>query len=150
MIYIGADHRGFELKKSLMEKLKADGRELIDCGPSALDPQDDYPLIAQAVAEKVAGDPDSRGILICGSGEGVCIAANKVKGIRAALGLKPEIIKAARADDDINVLCLPADFEEELDIDSVLEVFLNTRFQGGERQQRRLKQISEYEDNPSH
>lgn len=160
MIYIGADHRGFELKEFLKERLKTHNYDFEDIGAHQFDPNDDYPQIAFKVAQKVAspqqsalnqceariqGCPVHRGILICGSGIGVCFAANKVKGIRAGLGVNPEIIKAARKDDDINVLCLPSDFIESEEAWKIVEVFLNTEFIEKERFIRRIKEVEEFE-----
>lgn len=157
MIYLGADHRGFELKEFLKERLKAHNYDFEDVGAPQFDPTDDYPMIAFKVAKKIVAarnDADKisppgstpRGILICGSGIGMCFAADKIKGIRAGLGVKPEIIKTARHDDDINVLCLPSDFIESEQAWQLVEVFLNTPFVPNERFIRRLKEVEEFEN----
>ena len=109
-IYIGADHRGFELKKELKKFLIEKGYEVEDAGAFKYDKDDDYPDFAEAVAEKVSKDDSARGILLCGSGTGMDAAANKVRGVRATLAFSKEITRAARNDDDVNVISLPADF----------------------------------------
>ncbi|MDP3762465.1 MAG: RpiB/LacA/LacB family sugar-phosphate isomerase, partial [bacterium] len=107
---------------------------------------DDYPDFARQVAERVAGDPEhSRGVLLCGSGTGMDAAANKVKGIRAALASSAQIARAARNDDDVNVISLPADFLSVEEAKEIAEVFLKTPFEAAERRVRRLQKIAEIE-----
>jgi ribose 5-phosphate isomerase B len=145
-IFLAADHRGFHLKNQLKKYLSSAGYDLEICGDEGLDPDDDYPLLAQMVTHKILSDPeaDARGILICGSGQGMCIAANRSKGIRAALGFNRETIKASRNDDDVNVLCLSADMTESAQEFNVLvETFLNTPFANASRYVRRIKKIDE-------
>lgn len=144
-IYIGADHRGFELKNHLIEKLQLHNYEVIDLGAYEFNPNDDYTDIALKVALKVAKEKNSRGILLCGSGIGVCITANKVKGIRAGCSENLEIIKKAREDDDINILCLPADFLSQEEAFALVDIFLNTEFKSEEKYLRRIKKIKKYE-----
>src|SRR3989344_5239515 len=103
MIYIGADHRGFDLKEKLKDYLTERGYNLADLGTNSEEPVD-YPLIARKVAERVGEDLNNRGILLCGSGVGVCIVANKFKGIRAGEAWSVEVATKARRDDNINVL----------------------------------------------
>jgi ribose 5-phosphate isomerase B len=155
-IYIGADHRGFALKASIAAALKGDGHEVIDVGAAALDPTDDYPDFARAVAEKVsagvaasaaAGD-EARGILICGSGIGVDIVANKYKGVRSALAISADQIRAGRQDDDVNVLSLAADFTRPEAALNIARVFISTPFKKEERFSRRLRKIAELENKP--
>jgi len=145
-IILGADHTGFELKAKIKEKLISHGYNFLDLGAYKYDPADDYPDIAIKVAEETAKSKNNRGILFCGSGIGVCIAANKVKGIRAGLGEEIEIVKKAREDDDINVLSIPADFVDENKAFALIEVFLNTPFKNKEKYIRRIKKIEEYEN----
>ncbi len=147
-IFIGADHRGFELKNFLVEKLKLHNYEVVDLGAYKFDPEDDYTDIALKVAKAVSKEKNSKGIVICGSGIGVCITANKVKGIRAGFGNDIEIVRKAREDDDINVLALPADFIPQESAWILVEIFLNTRFKGEERYLRRIKKIEKYERLP--
>jgi ribose 5-phosphate isomerase B len=158
-IYIGADHRGFALKASIVAALKNDGHEIIDVGASALDPADDYPDFARAVAEKIstgvameaaAGTTSTvaaRGIVICGSGFGVDIVANKFKGVRSALAMSPEHIRVGRHDDDVNVLSIAADFTKPEKALEIARTFLTTPFESGEeRYSRRLKKITDIEN----
>jgi ribose 5-phosphate isomerase B len=148
IIYFGADHRGANLKNSLITFVKGLGYETLDTYPTAA-PDDDYPDIAGVVAKKVAEDTaNGRGIVLCGSGAGVDIAANKVRGIRAVLGINPDQVYDARHDDDVNVLALAADFEEADAAGAMVRVFLNTPFSNEERFQRRLRKIREIEDWP--
>jgi ribose 5-phosphate isomerase B len=144
-IYLGADHNGFYLKNSLAVYLKKAGYDVIDDGDAALDPQDDYPVFAAKVAKDVLGsdDNEARGILVCGSGQGVCMAANRFKGIRAALGYDRESVRSSRNDDDSNVLCLPAHTLEKDDANIIVETWLNTPFANATRFARRLKEMDE-------
>jgi ribose 5-phosphate isomerase B len=145
-IFLAADHRGFHLKNQLKSYLTSAGYDLEVCGDNGLDPDDDYPLLAQTVTHKILSneEPGARGILICGSGQGMCIAANRFKGIRAALGFNRETIKAARNDDDVNILCLPADlFDNAKEANVLVETFLNTPFANASRYVRRIKKIDE-------
>lgn len=148
MIYIGADHGGFKAKQKLFEYLKAKGFEVEDSGTDSEEAVD-YPLIAEKVARKVVADPENRGILICRSSGGVCIAANKVKGVYAASAWNPEVAAADRNDDNINVLCLAADYLPDEVIQQTAQAFLDTPFQEEERYKRRLKQIQDIENKNS-
>lgn len=146
IIYIGADHRGFYLKETLKQALKGDGYEVIDLGNAENDEHDDYPDFGAAVAEKVAGTgSEVRGILICSSGVGVDIVANKFDGVRSALAISPAHIRAARNDDDVNVLSLGSDFVKPEDALEIARTFLATPFEGEERRIRRLKKITDIE-----
>ncbi len=114
VIYIGADHRGFKFKESIKAYLKNQGYEVVDVGAESYVEGDDYTHYARAVAEKITADPDqSRGILICGSGVGVDVTANKFPAVRSGLAISPDQIYAARNDDNINVLSLASDYMEE-------------------------------------
>lgn len=129
-IAIGADHAGFEYKEMLKEYLTKKGYEIIDKGTFSSSSVD-YPDFAHPVAFAVENNEVDRGILVCGSGQGVCITANKHQGIRAALAWTPEIAKLAREHNNVNILCLPERFiSAELAIESV-ELFLKTEFEGG-------------------
>lgn len=145
-IFIGADHRGFKLKEFLKEKFKKNNIEFEDMGNSVYDPNDDYPDFSFLVGEKVVKNAGSFGILICGSGAGVCFSVNKVKGIRASLGLNSEMIKKAREDDNINVLCLASDFIEEKSAWEMVKVFLETKFKNEEKYLKRIKKVEDYEN----
>lgn len=145
-IHIGADHRGFALKEQLKAWLMAEGHEVVDHGNTVLDPEDDFPPYAFKLAEAVAEDEaNNRGILVCGSGVGVTIAANKVPGARASLGLSSEMVKKGREDDDMNILVLAADFQDQALSQALVTSFLNTPVDTAERRQRRLQQIKNYE-----
>lgn len=144
MIYIGADHRGFNLKEEIKKWLESQQYEFRDLGAEKYNKDDDYPDIAFKLAEKTIAE-NGKGILICGSGAGASIAANKVVGARAGLCTFEKQVKAARNDDDINILCLSADsvsVEENL---KIVSVFLATFFSSEDRQIRRLKKIKDYE-----
>lgn len=140
-IYIGADHRGFALKEELKKYLTDTSYEVFDCGAVSYDADDDYPDFARAVAERVRREHDARGILICGSGAGVAIAANKIKGIRAATVHAVRQAVMARADEDVNVLALPADFIDAPRAKDIIDAFIMTSFSGAERHARRLAKI---------
>jgi ribose 5-phosphate isomerase B len=140
-IYIGADHGGFELKKKLIMWLMAQPYDVTDCGNTRFDPTDDFPDFAFAVADRVAADPDSRGIVLCRSAGGVTIAANKVGGIRAVTGVNPTDVAHNRGHDDANVLALAGDYTGEREAKELVRVFLTTPFHGEERFVRRLNKI---------
>jgi ribose 5-phosphate isomerase B len=144
-VYIGADHNGFFMRNALLEYLKRAGYEVVDDGDVTLQPEDDYPQFAQKVVADMlsSDDPEPRGILICGSGQGMCMAANRFKGIRAALGYDRESIRSARNDDDANVLCLPARTLEKDKVNVLVETFLNTPFAAAPRFVRRVKELDE-------
>ncbi len=147
LIYIGADHRGLNLKEFLKIFLKNQGYETNDLGNVRYDEKDDYVDFAAAVAKKISLSPeDSRGILICGSGAGVDIVANKFRHGRSAIAVSSDQIYEARRDDDINVLCLAADFLKETEAQKIVTTFLETPFRGEERYKRRLDKISQIEN----
>lgn len=144
-IYIGADHNGYYLRETLVAYLKKAGYAVQDVGDEQLDPADDFPVFAKRVvtALLVSDDPGARGILLCGSGQGMCMAANRHKGIRAALGYDLESVRSARNDDDSNVLCLPAHTLEKAQLLSLVETWLQTDFAGAPRFIRRLRELDE-------
>lgn len=144
-VYIGADHRGFQLKQELTPWLDAQGHDVVDCGNSVLDPHDDYPDFSFAVADKVAADPGSLGIIVCGSGGGATFAANKVRGIRAVMGVSPEDVAHNRDHNNANVLSLAADFIDLTKAKELVKTFLATPYKAEERFVRRLKKIEERE-----
>lgn len=144
MIYIAADHRGFRLKEEIKTWLEKELYEFRDLGAIEYDREDDYPTIAIKLGETVVQD-QGRGILICGSGAGASIAANKVVGIRAGLCTSVKQAVAARNDDNINILCLSADWVSADDNQKIAESFLNTIFSSEERYIRRINQIKDYE-----
>ncbi len=144
MIYLGADHRGYKLKQELYAYLKMRGFMVEDLGTRSEQPVD-YPRIAEKVARKVVEDPNNRGILLCGSGAGVCIVANKIPGILGAAAWDLTQIKAIRSDDNINLLCLASDYLSSDQARELTQVFLDTSFSGAPRHNRRLKEIREIE-----
>lgn len=146
-IYIGADHRGYKLKEKIARWLFDMGYTFTDVGADHLDPKDDYTKYAEAVASMVADNDNSHGILICGSGVGVEVLANKFDGIRAAIGKNSDQIAAGRSDDDMNVLVLAADYTTEVEAKAMLAAFLATKFSGKARHERRLEEITKIEVN---
>jgi ribose 5-phosphate isomerase B len=142
-IAIGADHAGYAAKEEVMGWLRDWGHEVDDLGTHGPDPVD-YPLYAARVAAQVAGRRDDLGILVCGSGIGVCIAANKVPGIRAAYATDTYSAKMARAHNDANVLCLGARVTGPELMKELVSAFLASSFEGG-RHQRRIEQIEKIE-----
>jgi ribose 5-phosphate isomerase B len=140
IVYLSADHRGFALKEQVRAFVAGAGHDVRDLTPHT-EPDDDYPVVAHTLVEKVLREPGSRGMLFCGSGAGVAIAANRFLGIRAALGMNPQEIAAARHDDDVNVLAFAADFTTLETAQPIVDAFLNTAFGGDERYVRRIKEF---------
>jgi ribose 5-phosphate isomerase B len=139
-VALGADHGGFSLKNDLIRRLQ-EQYEILDVGAHALDPADDYPDLAQAVAQEVASGRVERGILVCGSGVGACIVANKVPSVRACLCHDTYSAHQGVEHDDMNVLCLGA---RVIGLELATELattFLNARFSGEPRHRRRLKKL---------
>ena len=146
-VYLGADHRGFELKNLLRSWLERRSVLHEDLGAYEHNPQDDYTLFAERVASVVAQEKHSRGVLICGSGVGVDVMANKFDGIRASIGKSTPQVKAGRKDDDMNILVIAADFTSEKQAKQMLSIFLDTEFDGLSRHKRRLEEIKRVEQN---
>ncbi len=146
-IYLGADHRGFELKEKIAKWLFEWGYKFEDMGADHLDPNDDYTIYAEKVASMVGSIKDSRGILLCGSGVGVDVAANKFDGVRASIGKSPEQVRAGRNDDDMNVLVIAADYTKDEEAKEMVKVFLETKFAGKARFEKRLEDIKKIEAN---
>lgn len=146
VIYLGADHRGFALKEKLKAYLSAKGYQTEDAGNSVLDPADDYVDFGAKVGELVSRDPvQARGILVCGSGVGMDITANKFRGVRATVGLLPDQVFDGRHDDDVNVLCLAANFTDEEQAKRMADLFLTTPFGADEKYRRRLDKLSQFD-----
>ncbi len=139
-IAIGADHGGFELKNQLRDALTAAGHQVRDFGANSPE-SSDYPDYAGAVAHSVANGEVERGILVCGSGVGMAIAANKVKGIRAAVGMTEELVALTRQHNDANILTLGARFTDPATAQTLVKTFLNTNFEAG-RHERRVAKIA--------
>jgi RpiB/LacA/LacB family sugar-phosphate isomerase len=143
-IFIGADHRGFQLKKKVVEALKGLGHEVADVGTDTEDTACDYPLIAYKVATAMRHIPGSRGVLLCMTGIGHSIAANKVPGIYAALVYNREAAVLSRQHNDSNILVLGSKFVDTPEMLEIIKIWLSTGFEGG-RHLRRKEQIQEIE-----
>jgi len=144
-VYIASDHAGYEYKGEIIKFLEEGGYEVIDCGNEKYDSNDDYPDFIIPLAEKVSKAVDSFGIALGRSGNGEAIAANKVEGVRAAMGFSPQMTKKAREDNDANILCLGADYVDLQTACKAVEIFLKTPFSGIDRHARRIKKIKDYE-----
>ena len=147
-IYLGADHQGYYLKEQVFGYLAKHGYAVEDVGGKELDPNDDFPEFAQLAATKVIGDEskEPRAILICGGGQGMAMAANRFRGIRASMIWDAYEAKMTRHDNDSNVLCLPArifENEDETTWQGIIETWLNTPFANAARFKRRNAQIDE-------
>ena len=142
-IAIGSDHRGFAVKSKIIDLVKRLGHEAVDAGADSTESVD-YPDIASAVGLKVSRGEADRGILICGTGIGMCIAANKFPGVRAAPCHDDLTAEMSRRHNDLNVLCLSADMLGEKLIDRMVDIWLTTEFEGG-RHARRVEKITQLE-----
>jgi ribose 5-phosphate isomerase B len=145
-VYLGSDHAGYELKDHLLTWLEANGHEPVDCGPRMYDPDDDYPPFVLRAAERVAADRDSAGIVLGGSGNGEAIAANKVRGVRAALVWSEDLATLAREHNDANVISIGARMHTVEEATRFVALFLGTEFSGGDRHARRIAMLSRYEE----
>jgi len=146
-IILATDHAGFELKEEIKKYLEKEGYNVEDTGAHSPDPKDDYPDFIIPAAKKVAEDPNNIGILFGASGQGEAIAANKVKGIRAAVYNHPnlEIVKLSRTHNNVNILSLGARFLSNKEAIEAINIWLKTNFSNEERHIRRIKKISEAE-----
>jgi ribose 5-phosphate isomerase B len=144
-VHIGSDHAGFELKNHLTQHLTAAGHDIVDHGPAVYDPVDDYPPYCLRTAEAVVADQGSLGIVIGGSGNGEQIAANKVKGVRAALAWSNETATLSRRHNDANVISIGARMHLVEDAVGFVELFLATPYSGEDRHTRRIKMLESYE-----
>ncbi len=145
-IYVGSDHGGFDLKQLLIHYLSVkQGLDVEDVGDKKLDPTDDYPQFAQVAAHKVlaSDENDSRAILLCRGGQGMCMAANRFKGIRAAVCWDEQSAKKSREDNDSNVLCLPADALSVKEVKNIVHTWLDTPFSKATRHQRRIQELDD-------
>lgn len=146
MIFIGADHRGFELKEKLKKHLTDEGFDITDLGNDHLDESDDYVVFAHKVADATINDPENRGIVLCGSGAGVDMVANKIEGVRSALVFDEPRARQAREHENANVISLPADTLDEEEAFKIVKAFLTTEFSGAERHERRIEEMEEVEE----
>ena len=144
-IYLGADHRGWQLKNHLLQWLQQMVGSVVDLGSDQFQPEDDYVDYAATVARHVVSQPDRRGIVICGSGVGVDIVANKIPGARCGLCSSVKQVRSARQDDDINLLALAADYVSLSQAEAIVDSFLRTPFANLPRFQRRLNKIKHLE-----
>jgi ribose 5-phosphate isomerase B len=144
-VAVGTDHAGYALKGAVIDAIVAAGHSVVDCGAFELDAADDYPDFAAAVALVVAGGRAERGVLICGSGVGASVAANKVRGIRAALCHDTFSAHQGVEDDDMNVLALGARVVGQSLAVELVRAFLGAEFSGAERHRRRLEKVKRLE-----
>ena len=145
-IHIGSDHAGLELKAELVKHLSSKGHDVTDHGPHEYDALDDYPDFCIPAAQAVAKDPSSLGIVLGGSGNGEQIAANKVKGIRAALAWSIETAKLAKEHNNANVVAVGGRMHEISFVKEIIDAFINEPFSNDERHVRRIKKISDFEN----
>jgi ribose 5-phosphate isomerase B len=145
-IYLGADHNGYHLKEKIEAYLKKHGYDVVDEGDERLDPEDDFTVFASRVVNAMKAESDDsskvRGILICGSGQGMAIAANRHKGIRAGLGWGVEAARSTRQDEDSNVLAIPSELlDTDKEWQDVINAWLKTPFANAARYKRRNAQL---------
>ena len=145
MVFLGSDHAGFKLKEVIRIYLEELDVHYIDFGNTKYDPNDDYPDYSYAVAKQVA-DGMGKGLLFCGNAEGVCMVANKVDGVRAAIGYNEYAAKTSRQDDDANILCLPGRVITNEEAKAIVKIWLSTNFSEDERHKRRLEKIKKIEE----
>jgi ribose 5-phosphate isomerase B len=145
-IHLGCDHAGFELKEKVAQYLKSKGHEVIDHGAKTYDALDDYPVFCFLAAKGAAQDPSSLAIVMGGSGNGEQIAANKIKGVRAALAWSVETAKLAREHNNANVIGIGGRMHSESESLAIVDAFINSNFSNDERHMRRINQLSEYEN----
>ena len=144
-VHIGTDHAGFDLKRFLVAALTEDGHDVVDHGPHDYDPEDDYPVYCIPAAEATVAEPGSLGIVVGGSGNGEQIAANKVKGVRAALVWNEETAVLARQHNDANVISVGGRMHSIDEMTHFVDLFLATAFTGEERHARRIAMLADYE-----
>ena len=142
-IAIGADHAGFALKDQVRDALRQSGHEVIDAGTNSAE-STDYPDYAAVVAHQVVSGAADRGVLVCSTGVGMSIAANKIAGIRAALAVNPDEVRLTRAHNDANIITIGARYTDPPAANEMVRVFLETPFEGG-RHARRIGKIAELE-----
>ena len=145
MIAIGSDHAGYELKEKLKKYFEENNIKFADFGTFSSD-SCDYPIMAEKVGKAVSNKESEKGILICGAGIGMSIAANKIKDVRAALCYEPELAVLARKHNNANVLCMGGRFTDFEKAKEIVKIFLNTDFEG-ERHQKRIDLITKLENN---
>lgn len=144
-IHIAADHAAFEAKNALADFLRSKGHDVVDHGAHVYDAEDDYPAFCFSAAEAVVAEPGSLGVVMGGSGNGEQIAANKVKGARAALAWSVQTAVLAREHNDANVISVGARMHSVDEVNEIVDAFINTAYSNAERHSRRIKQLAEYE-----
>ncbi len=144
-VFLATDHAGFEFKENLKAFLHEKGYEVGDCGAFELDPNDDYPDFISVAAKSVTKNPGSFGIVLGKSGAGECIVANKIKGIRAVLGVSEQNVRLAREHNDANVISLGSELIDFERAKQFVELFINTPFSNEERHKRRIEKIKQLE-----
>ncbi|MEV4538264.1 ribose-5-phosphate isomerase [Asanoa sp. NPDC049518] len=144
-VYLGSDHAGFELKSHLVNHLATVGYDVVDVGAHTYDAEDDYPAFCLHTGAKVVADEGSLGIVIGGSGNGEQIAANKIKGVRAALIWNLDTARLSRQHNDANVAGVGARQHSLDEATALVEAFLSTEFSGAERHSRRIAEVADYE-----
>jgi len=143
-IFIGGDHNGFHMKEKVHAYLSKRDYDVEDVGDRELNPEDDFPVFAQRAAIKVLGEEDARAILLCGGGQGMSMAANRFRGIRASVVWDEHEAKMTRNDNDSNVLCLPSRlFDDNDDWQAILDTWLTTPFAAADRYKRRNRELDE-------
>lgn len=149
IIYLGADHAGFEMKEMLRIFLYEEGYEIVDCGNTQFEAEDDYPDFGFAVGRAVASNLESLGVVFCGSGVGMCLSANKVAGIRAGCALGEGHAQSGKRDDDTNVLCIASRSVSVEDAKKIILAWLGTKFEKNERFVRRVEKVARFEQSES-
>lgn len=144
-VHIGGDHAAYELQRELVRWLVEEGHQVVDHGPLEYDAADDYPVFVLPAARAVAADPEARGIVLGGSGNGEQIAANKVAGVRAALASSPELAALARQHNDARIVSIGARFTDVATAQEIVRAFLTTEFEDEERHARRVAMLEAYE-----
>lgn len=142
-IFLGADHGGFKYKEALLGYLQSKKFDVEDMGAPTYDESDDFPQYAYAVATKVLGEDDARGILLCGSGQGMAMAANRVRGIRASVVWSRELAEETREDNDSNVLSIPARFIPLEEMIAIVDAWLATPFSNNPKYHRRIDEVEQ-------
>lgn len=145
IIAVGTDHAGFPLRGLVLDTIRAAGHDVLDCGAFSMAPEDDYPDFAACVARAIIENRAQRGVLLCGSGVGASVAANKVPGIRSGLCHDTFSARQGVEDDDMNVLALGARVVGPAIAAELIRAFLGARFSGAERHRRRLEKIQRME-----
>ena len=144
-VHVAADHAAFDFKGILIAHLRAEGHDVVDHGAHVYDAEDDYPAFCFAAAEAVAAEPGSLGVVMGGSGNGEQIAANKARGVRAALAWNPEIARLAREHNNANVVAVGARMHGTEEALAIVDAFLETPFSESARHARRIAQLGAYE-----